>query len=174
MQPPQKHTQAQPAPLPNKTQKWDLEAQQNCFVDKVQRSFGVFFRLDFMLMLTGYKRHFRWNIRITADIGSWQKKNTAFLIKKVFITCRVYIYQNRSTLNLTTLISSLKATFYNKNCNEAFYNKSRTSLTWIFITNMNIFTSNPYCFRPICVSERKIGLHDEVGKAQEQKNYQSV
>lgn len=131
-----------------------------------QRAFGVFCTLNFMLMLTGYKRrHFRWDIRITADTGSWEKRNTAFLITTVFITCRVYIYHNRSTLNLTTLISHLKATFYNKSCNKDFSNESRTSLTWIFMMNVNIFTSNPYCFRPVWGSEGKIWLHDEAGKA---------
>lgn len=118
-----------------------------------------------MLMLTWYKRRrFRWDVRITAHIGSWEKKNTAFLIKTVFITCRVYINHNRSTLNLTMLISNLKVYFYNKSCNKDFYNKNRTSLTWIFMINVNIFTSNPYCFRPVWASEGKSGCMMKVEK----------
>lgn len=47
-----------------------------------------------------------------------EKKPRAFLVKTVLITCKVDIYHNNSTLELTTLIGHLKGTFYNKNSDK--------------------------------------------------------
>lgn len=47
-----------------------------------------------------------------------EKKTRAFLVKTVLITCKVDIYHNNSTLELTALIGHLKGTFYNKNSDK--------------------------------------------------------